>query len=333
MDQIVGQSVWTDCVQRKISQVARYTSSVLITGPSGTGKELIARSIHLASPRFELPFIPVDCASIPGTLFSSQLFGHNKGAFTGASASSLGCFRAADGGTIFLDEIGELDMECQSKLLRVIQERCVTPLGSHESIPIDVRIVAATNRDLKKEVDAGRFRLDLYYRLDVISVESAALKDRVDDIRPLAEYFLNQMITEREMPRKQFSADALRMMEVYDWPGNVRQLQNIIERAMVLCESPVIGPEWIPSVNATALPDPLLEDAAGDGAQNGRSLDGWQTFAELEEDHLRRTLEVTHYNQSAAARVLDIDYRLLVRRMKKYGLKKNTSTDSTSIDV
>jgi len=323
VDQIVGISLWANEVRQRIAQVAPFTSNVLITGPSGTGKELIARSIHLSSGRAGGPFIPVDCASIPGTLFSSQLFGHVKGAFTGAASAALGCFRAAEGGTIFLDEVGELDLELQSNLLRVIQQRQVTPVGSHEPIPIDVRIVAATNRDLRQEVAAGRFRLDLYYRLDVVSVDSVPLKDRLEDIEPLSEYILQQMEVERELPRKRLSQAAVRMMMAYDWPGNVRQLQNILERAVVLSQGELIGPEWIPRIDDTAMPLPAAgqvvpADAAADSVE---TPEGWLTYSENEKEHLRRTLEQTGYNQSAAARLLEIDYRLLLRRMKKHGLK------------
>ena len=325
MERIVGISPWAAEVRQRIAQVGPFTSSVLITGPSGTGKELIARSIHASSGRAGGSFIPVDCASIPGTLFASQLFGHVKGAFTGATGAALGCFRAAEGGTIFLDEVGELDLELQSKLLRVIQERKVTPVGSHESIPIDIRIVAATNRNLRKELAANRFRLDLYYRLDVVSVESAALKDRSEDIEPLSEYILEKMVEEREMPRKRLSAAALRMMRAYDWPGNVRQLQNILERAVVLSQDEVIGPEWIPRIDDTAMPLPSLVESIPANvfgtADSTASTEGWLNYSENEKEHLRRALEHTGYNQSAAARLLEIDYRLLLRRMKKHGLK------------
>ena len=320
MERIVGISTWATQVRQRIGQVAPFASSVLITGPSGTGKELIARSIHLSSSRAGGPFVPVDCASIPGTLFASQLFGHVKGAFTGAAAAALGCFRAAEGGTIFLDEVGELDLELQSKMLRVIQERQVTPVGSHEPIPVDVRIVAATNRDLRKELAANRFRLDLYYRLDVVSLESAALKDRSEDIEPLSEYILEKMVEERDLPRKHLSAAAIRMMRVYDWPGNVRQLQNILERAVVLSQDEVIGPEWIPRLDDTAMPLPANSLPNGTVTAEA-SPEGWLNYAENEKEHLRRTLEQTGYNQSAAARMLGIDYRLLLRRMNKHGLK------------
>jgi DNA-binding NtrC family response regulator len=321
---IIGISKWSDDVRAQILQVAPFTSSVLITGPSGTGKELIARSIHDSSQRAGRPFVPVDCASIPGSLFASQLFGHVKGAFTGASSDTLGCFRAAEGGTIFLDEVGELELDLQAKLLRVIQERQVTPLGSHQPVPIDVRIVAATNRDLAQEVAKGGFRLDLFYRLDVVSIDSAPLKDRIEDIEPLAEYFVESICREFGMAVRRFTPAAVRMMRAYDWPGNVRQLQNIVERAIVLSTSTEIDAELIPRIDDTAIPAPSSAAATADGSASdatARPPAGWKTMADNERDHLRRTLEVTGYNQSAASRLLEIDYRLLVRRMKKYGLK------------
>ena len=332
MDPIIGISSWTESVRAQVQQIARYNSSVLITGPSGTGKELIARRIHAASPRAGHPFIPVDCAAIPGSLFASQLFGHVKGAFTGASSEALGCFRAAAGGTIFLDEIGELELELQAKLLRVIQERQVTPLGSHRPHPVDVRIVAATNRDLQTEVSEGRFRLDLFYRLDVVSIHSNALRDRPEDIQPLAEYFVESLCRQYELPRKRLTPAALRMMKVYDWPGNVRQLQNIVERTVVLSESLDIGHEFIPRADDTALTQPGVAAPVAAGPVNGRhgTPAGWKTMADNEYDHLRRTLELTGYNQSAASRLLDIDYRLLVRRMKKYGLKTPNESAAAS---
>jgi DNA-binding NtrC family response regulator len=324
MANIIGTSKWTEEVRAHIAQIARFTSSALITGPSGTGKELIARLIHEQSSRAEQPFVPVDCAAIPGTLFSSQLFGHVKGAFTGASSDSLGCFRAAEGGTIFLDEVGELELDLQAKLLRVIQERQVTPVGSHRLIPINVRIVAATNRELEQEVAAGRFRLDLYYRLDVVSVTSNALKDRREDIEPLAQHFVESTCREFEIPTKRLMPAALRMMEAYDWPGNVRQLQNIIERAIVMSETLEIGPEFIPRMDDTCVPDGVAADPPTEAAK------GWRSLADSESEHIRRTLEFTGYNQSAAARLLNIDYRLLMRRINTYDLKPIKNKPETS---
>ena len=350
MTAIVGKSYWTKQTRDTITRIAPHTSSVLITGPSGTGKELVARSIHDQSPRVTGPFIPVDCASVPGSLFSSQLFGHVKGAFTGAVGSALGSFRAANGGTIFLDEVGELDLELQSKLLRVIQQRQVTPVGSHDPEAIDVRIIAATNRNLAEEVEAGRFRMDLFYRLDVISIETTALKDRREDIQPLTEFFINQIIEERSLPAKRLSPEAAHAIEAYDWPGNVRQLQNIIERSIVMTDGEQIGADFIPT-EAVATGAPMANDSramdrvehfpfngshVNGFSENGFSAAGrprsWQSLEENEREHLQRTLEMTGYNQSAAARLLEIDYRLLLRRIKKYGLKQGVPTSASGAD-
>lgn len=334
MTAIVGKSYWKKQTCETIARIAPHTSSVLVTGPSGTGKELIARSIHDQSPRATGPFIPVDCASVPGSLFASQLFGHVKGAFTGAVGSSLGSFRAANGGTIFLDEVGELDLDLQSKLLRVIQQRQVTPVGSHDPEPIDVRIIAATNRNLAEEVKAGRFRMDLFYRLDVISIESVALRDRREDILPLAEYFVDHIVRERDLPPKHLSSAAIQAIESFNWPGNVRQLQNIIERSIVMCEGEQIGAHHIPEnldneEGPTALQPHLtagIDEIATTRSPANNGPSSWQSLAENEREHLQRTLEMVDYNQSAAARLLEIDYRLLLRRIKKYGLKRRTPT-------
>ena len=216
-----------------IGVVAAHPSSVLVMGPSGTGKELIARAVHGASPRTRRPFIPVDCAVTTGTLFASHMFGHVKGAFTGAMTATLGCFRAAEGGTIFLDEIGEMELELQAKLLRVLQQRVVVPVGSHQEIPVDVRVLAATNRDLAAEVAAGRFREDLFYRLNVVAIRTVPLKDRPEDIPVLAACYLAELAARYGMPLCSLSAEAIGVLQGYSWPGNVRELQNVLERAVM----------------------------------------------------------------------------------------------------
>jgi DNA-binding NtrC family response regulator len=329
---IVGQSDAVERLRAQIARVARFSSSVLISGPTGTGKELVARSIHASSPRARQPFIPVDCAAISGELMSSQLFGHIAGAFTGASRETLGCFRAANRGTIFLDEIGELDYSLQSKLLRVLQERVVTPVGSHVPQPIDVRIVAATNRDLRSEVAAGRFRSDLYYRLDVVHLRTAALSQRREDIGPLAEAFLEQLSAEG-LPRCTLSPDARMVLREFTWPGNVRQLRNVMEQAAIDSPSSQISADLLQGIIAasescdgewrsderTALDDPSRASESLPSIPL-QETHAWLTLAALEQQHIRHTLEHTYFNRSAAARLLGLTRQSLLRKIKRYGL-------------
>jgi len=248
IERIVGVSRWAAEVRRTIGVVAAHPSSVLVMGPSGTGKELIARAVHGASSRRRRPFIPVDCAVTTGTLFASHMFGHVKGAFTGAMTATLGCFRAADGGTIFLDEIGEMEPELQAKLLRVLQQRVVVPVGSHQEIPVDVRVLAATNRDLAAEVAAGRFREDLYYRLNVVAIRTVPLRDRPEDIPILAAAYLAEFSARYGMPMCSLSAEALDVLRAYAWPGNVRELQNVLERAVMFAVGEEIEPRALEDV-------------------------------------------------------------------------------------
>jgi DNA-binding NtrC family response regulator len=324
LDAIVGHSEWVEQTRAVIRAVAPYSSSILITGPSGTGKELIARAIHNLSPRSVRRFIPVDCASITGPLFASHMFGHLKGAFTGATYNAVGCFRAAEGGTIFLDEIGELDLELQAKLLRVLQERVVTPVGSHDGAPVDVRILVATNRDLQQEVAAGRFREDLYFRLNVVSIQSRPLRERSEDIEVLAEHFLRRFTVENGMPLKRLSEAARKQLRGYPWPGNIRELENAIERAILFSPGELIEAGVLPTV-AASIPDTIssigfTESAAGPALQHTADDGRWLTAAEVQRRHILRTLEHTEYNQSAAARLLGMDRHQLRRRMAEYGL-------------
>ena len=338
VDAIVGVSKWARSVRAEIIRVARHDSSVLITGPSGTGKELVARAICAHGSRRNAPLVPVDCAALPGELFVSQLFGHKKGAFTGAHCSTLGAFRAADGGTIFLDEIGELDPLVQAKLLRVIQERTVVPLGSHQGVPVDVRIIAATNRNLEDDVRAGHFREDLYYRLNVISLKTLPLASRIEDIEHLASHVLHRLSIDAGLPLKRLSADGLNLLQAYPWPGNVRELNNHLERAAVYSQSNVLGPESMPELAAhlaekspaqPRIPQNIPAQPRQDGAndeyskRHGQHAGGplhWPTIAEIECRHIINTLEETFYNQCAAARMLGIDRHALRRKIKKYGL-------------
>jgi DNA-binding NtrC family response regulator len=333
---LVGVSAWVQKIQADVCAVAPFSSSVLVTGPSGTGKELIARAIHAKSPRSAAPFIPVNCAAISGTLFESHMFGHLKGAFTGSNYAALGCFRAADGGTIFLDEIGELEPAMQAKLLRVLQEGAVVPVGSHEEQRIDVRVLAATNRDLTTEVAAGRFREDLYYRLAVVSLKTLPLRDRPEDVELLADYLLSRQSVKHGLPFKPLAEAALEKLRGHAWPGNVRELQNVLERAAMLSRGVLIEPADIvfdsPGSEVPFLLAPPVQFDSDQGEWRfPEAVDGhWPSLEECEREFLAATLRHTGFNQAAAARLLDMDRSVLRRRIKKLGLDDSRSTPSSS---
>jgi two-component system response regulator PilR (NtrC family) len=301
-----------DLVQR----IAGARTTVLITGASGTGKERIARAIHQASERRDRPFLVVNCGAIPEALMEAELFGHERGAFTGAVTARLGIFREAEGGTVLLDEIGELPLSLQVKLLRVLQERRVRGVGASAEVPIDVRVLAATNRVVEDDVKAGRFRQDLYYRLNVIRIEVPTLAERREDIRPLAEHFLLRCAGEQDKETHGFSPDALRALDVYPFPGNVRELENIVERAVALARGPTIGLGDLPREvsGAAGQPGPSLVGLP----EGGCNLD--DVLGEVERRLLIQALERSGGVRTPAAKLLGITLRSLRYRLQKHAL-------------
>jgi transcriptional regulator with GAF, ATPase, and Fis domain len=297
--QILGDSPKMKRVFETIKKVAPTDITVLIQGETGTGKELAAKAIHTLSPRREHPFVPVNCAAIPKELIESELFGHEKGAFTGATSAREGKFQLADGGTIFLDEIGDMSLDLQAKVLRILEDRELQRVGGSKSVSVNVRVLAATNKDLAKAVEDGAFREDLFYRLNVVAIELPPLKERKMDIIPLAEYFIAERV-------KKISSKAQKLMEAYEWPGNVRELRNCVDRAVVLGDGKVIQPEDLPynlRKGGQVIPAPL------------------ETLEHMEEDHIVRVLRYADWNKSDAARILGVTRQTLDNKIKRYKIK------------
>jgi len=336
-----------------VAQVAPAEATVLITGESGTGKEMIAGAIHFNSPRREGPFVKINCAAITETLLESELFGHEKGAFTGADRRKEGKFRQADGGTIFLDEVSEMSLAMQVKLLRVLQEREVTRVGGSETVPVDVRVIAATNRDLAAEIAAGRFREDLFYRLNVVTLRVPPLRERIDDIPILAQHFLTHFAEKNRKELRGFSPQAMDRLRRYPWPGNVRELMNAVERGVVLSRGDYLeetelslsdtaaggpgAPAGIPELFAPANPGSaftvagatatataaFIPGAAIPSAPAGQAAAGERrpvSLDEVERETILRTLEEAQGNKSEAARRLGVTRRTLHLKLKRYGL-------------
>jgi DNA-binding NtrC family response regulator len=320
---MVGKSAAMQEVFDLIRRLAQSSSNVLITGESGTGKELVARAIHYNGPRASRPFVPVNCAAIPDNLLESELFGHKRGAFTDARNDRQGMFLEADGGTIFLDEVTELPFPLQAKLLRVIQEREVRPLGASRSERIDVRIISATNRNLENLLQGGHFREDLYYRLNVINVAIPPLRDRAEDTLPLAEHFLRIYSARAAKRVTQLQPAAAKLVLGYPWPGNVRELENVMERAVALV------PEDAPGVRADDLPPHIRERRSPDllaGAVQRRL-----TLAELEREYIFQVLQSEAGNKTRAAQFLGLDRKTLYRKLEEYG--RLESGDSGEVHV
>jgi len=311
-----------------VRKVADYTTSVLILGESGTGKELVARSIHYGGQRAQKPFVTVNCGAIPGALLESELFGHVKGAFTDAHRTKTGLFQEANGGTIFLDEVGELPMELQVKLLRVLQEGEIRKVGDTKSAKVDARVVAATIKDLKDEIRKGAFREDLYYRLNVIEIKLPTLRERPFDIPGLAARFVEKYSRKFGKPPKRVSEEALAILAGYAWPGNIRELENVIERAMILEETDTIRPKSLPiagpnaggraSLQAADALESQLSSATPRRPSDDLSIKRAQEA--MEKDLIKRALERTRNNKTKAAEILEISHRALLYKIKNYGL-------------
>jgi len=321
---IIGRSEKMQAIFRLVDQVAPARSTVLITGESGTGKELIARAIHMQSPRAQKTFVTVNSSNIPSELLESELFGHTRGAFTGAVAAKKGLFEVADGGSIFLDEIGDIPPETQARLLRVLQEREFTPLGDTAPRKVDVRIVAATNIDLKEAVRQGSFREDLYYRLAVVPIELPPLRDRREDVLALAQHFIRKYNEENGRDvADQLAPDVLALLEQYTWPGNVRELENVIERAVVIAPGPEITRQCLPAEIAD--PSKAVGSAplsGGTGALDvSRGVNFYDEVRRFEIDIIRRALDQTGGHQSRAARLLGMNATTLNSKIKTYNIQ------------
>ncbi|WJW74931.1 sigma-54 dependent transcriptional regulator [Thiohalobacter sp. IOR34] len=311
-NELIGDSPLMQRTRSLIAKLARSQAPVYISGESGTGKELVARLIHRKGPRAEQPFIAVNCGAIPAELMESEFFGHRKGSFTGATSDKAGLFQAADGGTLFLDEVAELPLHMQVKLLRAIQEKAVRPVGAQHEVPIDVRILSATHKNLARLVEEGAFRQDLYYRLNVIELKLPALRERPEDIPQLADHLLRKL-SRGHSDAPVLGTDALDALRSYGFPGNVRELENILERALTMCEGPTI------QALDLALP------GQGSGSGNGSSPPAGEVpledyLEQVERQAILDALEKTRNNKTAAARLLGITFRALRYRLKKLGL-------------
>jgi transcriptional regulator with PAS, ATPase and Fis domain len=301
-------------VYRLVERVLNTPATVLLTGESGTGKELIARVIHYQGPQAKGPFIAVNCAAIPETLLEAELFGYERGAFTGATQRKPGRFELAGGGTLFLDEVADMSAVLQAKLLRVLQDRKFERVGGTETLTTDARFIAATNQDLERLMAEGRFRQDLYYRLNVYPICLPPLRERLEDLGPLTMHFLKRYSDDLRKEVLGISKEAMGLLERYTWPGNVRELENVIERAVILCQGTVVTAQELPSLREHFRPPTLSADAF-------RLPPGGLVLWELEKELIRQALEQTHQNKSRAAKLLRLSRTQLRTRMRQYGLE------------
>jgi two-component system response regulator PilR (NtrC family) len=310
-ENIIGKSVAIRKVYEMIQTVAETDTTVLITGKSGTGKELVARALHYSSKRRNKPLIAVNCGTITENLIESELFGHKKGSFTGAISDKEGLIKAADGGTLFLDEISELPLQLQVKLLRVLQEKEYTPVGSTATIQVNVRFIASTNRDLKEEVDAGRFREDLYYRLNIVEINLPSLKEREEDITLLADHFLNKYRREMNKNIKGIDPEAMRAIITYEWKGEIRELENTLERAVIFCKDEFITLKDLPQVFNS-------KTGTTDFSKMG-SLE--ESVREFEKDYIYKALENNNFDKEKTADLLKVGLSTLYRKLKELDIK------------
>jgi len=324
-ERMVGRHPEMARIYQLITQIASTPTTVLITGESGTGKELVARAIHARSERKSQPFVAVNVAAIPEALVESELFGHEKGAFTGAHAKKLGRFEMAHGGTVFLDEIGTLRLDLQAKLLRVLQEREIERLGGVRPVPVDVRILAATNVNLRSAVRARAFREDLYYRLNVVPIHVPPLRERREDIPPLVEHFVRKIARECNRDVRGVSVGALEVLTRYDWPGNVRELENVLHRAVVLTRNPVIQLQDVP------LDVAMPETGSRLGEDTGPPLR--EAMEQFERQYILRVLEGTGWNVSRAARRLGVHRNTVLTKLSGWGIQRPTTGDGRSLSL
>ena len=321
LDQIVGQSKQMKDVFAKVQRAAPVDSTVLILGESGTGKELIAQALHHNSPRKKGPFVAVNCAAVPASLVESELFGHVRGAFTGATDRRMGRFEQADGGTLFIDEIGDFELGLQAKLLRVLETFTVTPVGGHEDRKVSVRVLAATSRDVTRMVEQGTFREDLYYRLNVVSITLPPLRDRPDDIALLVEHFLKEIAEKKHTAIKRISPEVMRRFQTYRWPGNVRDLRNALESMMVLAEGELLTERDLPERIAVGAKESV----------NPGEIPTGLTMDELEKLAIMKALDECAGNRTHAAGRLKISVRTLQRKLQHYQLEDRASSPNSDI--
>ena len=324
-DSIVGKSAAMQQVFKMIGRVSHSDAPVMITGESGTGKELVARAIHHHSQRSAKTYVAINCAAIPEQLLESELFGHEKGAFTGATGQRIGRFEQCDGGTLFLDEIGDMPLPLQGKILRVLQDGEIIRVGGNQSVRTNVRIVAATNRNLETEVTEKRFREDLFYRLNVVRIQLPPLRQRIEDIRILAEHFVHKVAIEQRLPRLKLSEDAVHVLEAHSWPGNVRELENTIQRACVLSTSDLLMPKDIPLGQMTAEPLPggsTKEEAIEVLIRAAQADPSVELLPWLEREFTVHAMRQTGGNQVRAAKLLGITRATLRKRLERFGVTR-----------